>query len=97
MSCEAGGTKTWEVFVQRYQLYCLTGGGELVEARQFNAQDDLSAVQRARQSLGTSACEVWQSDRLVARLDNRRMIRTGPAVPRARTVPTARSRPAATQ
>jgi hypothetical protein len=74
------GTRTWEVFVQRYQLYCLTSRGELVEALQFSACDDLSAVQQVRHSPGTSGCEVWQEDRLVARLRRPRATRPNRAV-----------------
>lgn len=54
----------------RYRLYCLDGRGQISMAEWIDAADDADAVRQA-QVLKQNArkCEVWDGNRLVARLD----------------------------
>jgi hypothetical protein len=52
-----------------YRLYCLDGAGKIDLADWIEAADDQQAVAKARQMKnGFAKCEVWQRQRLVARL-----------------------------
>jgi hypothetical protein len=55
---------------RRYRLYCLDGLGQISMAEWIDAKDDRGAVRQA-QILKQDArkCEVWDGNRLVARLD----------------------------
>jgi hypothetical protein len=53
----------------QYQIYCLTNGGMLVEARRIVAENDATAIAEALTSPLTNGCEVWEGDRLLARLE----------------------------
>lgn len=52
-----------------YRLYRLDGTGKIATAEWLEATDDADAEQRAR-SLGLACtCEIWDRNRLVARLE----------------------------
>lgn len=56
--------------VADYRLYCLDGANRFDRAENFEAPDDNEAVRRARSLMGAALkCEVWQRNRLVARID----------------------------
>ena len=56
---------------QQYRLYCLNGSGGINLADWIEANNDDDAVIKARQMQhGAIKAEVWQRNRLVARLDN---------------------------
>lgn len=52
-----------------YRLYRVDGAGRIVSAEWLEAADDDSAVEAARVSGNGSRCELWQRQRLVARLN----------------------------
>jgi hypothetical protein len=53
-----------------YRLYCLDGAGRISLADWIDADSDEEAVAQARRlERGGSKCEVWQRNRLVAKLD----------------------------
>jgi hypothetical protein len=52
-----------------YRLYCLDGAGRISLAEWIDADSDQEAIAKARQiEHGAIKCEVWQRNRLVARL-----------------------------
>jgi hypothetical protein len=53
-----------------YRLYCLDARGQISMAEWIDAADDQDAIRQA-QALKQNAqkCEVWDGNRLVARLD----------------------------
>jgi hypothetical protein len=54
-----------------YRLYCLDGGGRIGLAHWMEASDDDDAIARARELKPQAhSCEVWQKDRLVAKLSS---------------------------
>jgi len=54
-----------------YRLYCLDGAGRISLADWIEAASDDEAVATARtMEHGARKCEVWQGDRLVAKLDS---------------------------
>ena len=60
-----------------YRVYCLDGLGKVWAAEWIEAEDDPAAIESARQLKDAVRCEVWQSHRLVARLDINPQNRTG--------------------
>jgi hypothetical protein len=55
--------------VPEYRLYCLDGAGRISLAEWIEADGDEQAIAKARSiQHGALKCEVWQRDRLVARL-----------------------------
>lgn len=53
-----------------YRLYCLDGAGRISLADWINAETDEEAVTIARRiEHGARKCEIWQGNRLVAKLD----------------------------
>ncbi len=54
--------------MQSYRLYCLDGVGKVASAEWIEAEDDEAAIQAAHDLRDGRACELWQNDRLVARL-----------------------------
>lgn len=51
-----------------YRIYILDNHNRIVESRDFEGRDDLSALDKAA-SLGcTTPMEIWQMDRLVAQI-----------------------------
>ena len=59
----------------RYRLYCLDAGGQISMAEWIDAADDQGAILQA-QTLKQDAqkCEVWDGNRLVARLDSQDLV-----------------------
>ena len=59
----------------KYRLYCLDAGGQIGMAEWIDAADDEDAVRQA-QTLKQDAqkCEVWDGNRLVARLDSQDLV-----------------------
>jgi hypothetical protein len=51
-----------------YRLYGLDGVRKVASAEWFEADDDQAAVAAAREKMDGHDCELWQGDRLVARL-----------------------------
>jgi hypothetical protein len=52
-----------------YRLYCLDGAGRISLAEWIDADTDEEAIAKARKiEHGAIKCEVWQRNRLVARL-----------------------------
>ena len=51
-----------------YRLYCLNADGMSVAAEWIEASSDDEAVRQARGLQGLRQCEVWQGNRLVAKL-----------------------------
>ena len=54
-----------------YRVYCLDGAGKVWAAEWIEAADDAAALNSARQFKSAVRCEVWQSQRLVGRVDLR--------------------------
>jgi hypothetical protein len=53
-----------------YRLYCLDGAGRISLADWIEADSDDHAIAQARViKRGAQKCEVWQLNRLVARID----------------------------
>jgi len=55
-----------------YRLYRLDGAGKIVGAEWVEAADDAAAEQDARNRGLPVACEMWDRNRLVARIEPRR-------------------------
>ena len=54
-----------------YRLYCLDGVNRFSRAENFEARNDEDAIRRSRQLMGDAIkCEIWERNRLVARIDN---------------------------
>lgn len=58
--------------VSGYRLYCLDGVNKVASAEWIEADEDEAAIEIAKERQDGYECEVWQSSRLVARLDLRR-------------------------
>jgi hypothetical protein len=54
--------------MEEYQVYVLSRAAELVEARRLIARSDSIALAKTATLRKQGRCEVWQGDRLVARL-----------------------------
>jgi hypothetical protein len=54
--------------MSEYRLYRVDGAGRILSAEWLEAADDDSAVAEARTCAEGTRCEIWQRDRLVARL-----------------------------
>jgi hypothetical protein len=53
-----------------YRLYCLDDSGHISVAEWIEAVDDEDAARKAREiDCNALKCEVWQGERLVAKLD----------------------------
>jgi hypothetical protein len=59
----------------KYRLYCLDARGHISMAEWIDAADDQDAIRQA-QTLKQDAqkCEVWDGNRLVARLDSQDLV-----------------------
>ena len=55
-----------------YRLYRLDGAGKIVTAEWLEAADDAMAQERARALDLACTCEVWDRQRLVARIEPQR-------------------------
>lgn len=51
-----------------YRLYCMDGFGKIGHVEVLDARDDEEAVHLAYQKRLDVACEVWDGDRLVAKI-----------------------------
>ena len=51
-----------------YRLYCLDGANKITRAEGISAESDEQAIARARALKLPVKCELWQRDRLVARI-----------------------------
>jgi hypothetical protein len=51
-----------------YRLYCLDGANRITRAEQVVATSDEQAIEAARSMKLPVKCELWQRDRLVARI-----------------------------
>jgi hypothetical protein len=52
-----------------YRLYRVDGAGKILAAEWLEAPDDEAAIAAAREACGGDMCELWQRERLVARID----------------------------
>jgi len=55
--------------VQAYRLYRLDGAGRFSAAEWIKAEDDSGALAAARAIDRSGPCELWQGNRLIARID----------------------------
>ncbi len=51
-----------------YRFYFLDGTGHIVRAQEFDAADDVAALEAAQKLCGDGAMEVWDGTRCVARI-----------------------------
>ena len=52
-----------------YRLYCINAHGSFTKAHEFNAANDEEALKLARDLKLSVICELWQRERMVAKLD----------------------------
>ena len=55
-------------FMPAYRLYHVDGAGKILSAEWLQESDDEAAIEAARASSNGGACELWQQQRLVARI-----------------------------
>ncbi len=53
-----------------YRLYYLDGAAKVASAEWIEAADDAAAIEQARAKCASRRCELWQRQRLVARMTN---------------------------
>lgn len=51
-----------------YRLYCLNEHGRFTRSHEINASDDADALAKARAMRLPVFCELWNRDRIVAKL-----------------------------
>jgi hypothetical protein len=51
-----------------YRLYVIGSDGHFIRVVDLRCADDKTAIEAARQFIGDHALELWQQDRLVAKL-----------------------------
>jgi hypothetical protein len=51
-----------------YRLYCLNDDGRFAKLHEINAASDADALDQARELKVDAACELWNRNRLVAKL-----------------------------
>ena len=56
-----------------YRYYCLDGVGHLHSAEWFHAETDEDAIAQIEAKHPDGTCEIWQDERLVAKLSPRRL------------------------
>jgi len=61
------------MFSQTYRYYCLDGVGHLHLAEWFESESDKQAMALIEQMHPDGLCEIWQGQRLVAKLLPRRL------------------------
>ena len=54
--------------VPSYRLYRIDGAGSITSAEWLDAADDAEATRLARELVPQGLAEIWQRDRLIARL-----------------------------
>ncbi len=62
-----------------YRLYQLDGAGKIVSAEWVDALDDSDAARKACDKSPSGTCELWQRNRLVARIVDGKADSPGPA------------------
>lgn len=55
-----------------YRLYGLDGVNKVSSGDWFDADDDETAIEAAKEAMDGHDCELWQGKRLVARLPHKR-------------------------
>lgn len=55
-----------------YRLYGLDGVNKVASGEWFEAEDDETAIEAARQRMDGHDCELWQGGRFVARIEHKR-------------------------
>lgn len=58
---------------QTYRYYCLDQFGRLHNAQWFGARNDEEAISAIEAKHPASICEIWQGERLVAKLSPQRL------------------------
>jgi len=58
--------------VAGYRLYGLDGVNKVASGEWFEAEDDETAIEAARQRMDGHDCELWQGGRFVARIEHKR-------------------------
>jgi hypothetical protein len=65
------------VTVMKYRVYLVDAGGRIAHLPQtLDAADDDAAIQQTMQYIGECHVEIWDRDRLVARIDRGGVKRT---------------------
>jgi hypothetical protein len=54
-----------------YRVYGLDGVAKVASGEWFEADDDQTAIEAAKERMDGSPCELWQGRRLVARIESR--------------------------
>jgi hypothetical protein len=54
--------------MSQYRLYCLNDHGRFTKSHEIDASDDADAVSQARAMKLAVVCELWDRDRMVAKL-----------------------------
>jgi len=54
--------------MREYRLYCLDGVGKFTKVHEIEAESDEEALDAARAMKLPTKCELWQRDRLMAKL-----------------------------
>jgi len=67
-----GNWKTRCEQVANYRIYCLDGVDKVAGAAWIEADDDASAIELAKELHDGYKCELWDGQRLVARIDLRK-------------------------
>ena len=55
--------------MSQYRLYCLNDAGRFSKSHEITAASDDGALAKARELKLPVACELWERDRLVGKLD----------------------------
>ena len=55
--------------MRMYRVYCFGGSGRITQADWIEAADDSGAIDPARNLLDCPRIEIWDRQRLVARID----------------------------
>ena len=67
--CRVKRAFNWGCALPSYRLYRLDGSGKIVSAEWVDAEDDAAAAQQARDRKLPVTCEMWERNRLVARIN----------------------------
>jgi hypothetical protein len=59
--------------LENYRYSCLDGTGHLPSAEWFHAVGDEDAIAQIEAKHADATCEIWQENRLVAKLSPRRL------------------------
>ena len=59
--------------LENYRYYCLDSTGHLHSAEWFHADSDGDAIAQIEAKHPDATCEIWQENRLVAKLSPRRL------------------------